>query len=166
MKVWLIRLDMAVTLDDGLAGRFSEPALLSRRARPRHRPARRHEQGGALAGEARPVLRGRLADYRAKRATERTQAVEADVEADLGDRTRGLTQELHRTLDAAALQVAVRRLAEGGAELAAEVRRGYVRDARERLHVERRGEGAVDRVARAEHATVTVLGRKRHPSSV
>src|SRR5256885_12599224 len=153
MKVWLIRLDMAVTLDDGLPGRFSKPALLSRRAHPRHRPAGRHEQRRALAGEARAVLRGRLADDRAKRAAERAQAVEAHVEADLGDRARGLTQELHGPLHAPALQVAVRRLAESGAELAAEVRRRYVGDACERLHIQRRGEGAVDRVAGAQHAT-------------
>src|SRR5437762_2477363 len=166
MKVWLIRLDMAVTLDDCPPGRFSEPALLSRRAHPRHRPAGRHEQRGALAREARAVLRGRLADDRAKRATEGAQAVEAHVEADLGDRTRGLAQQLHRTLHAAALQVAVRRLAERGAELAAEMRRGYVGDARERLHIERRGERAIDRVAGAKHATVAVLCCSRHPSSV
>src|SRR5438067_13699098 len=163
MKVWLIRLDMAVTLDDCPPGRFSEPALLSCRAHPRHRPTGRHEQRGALAGEARAVLRGRLADDRAKRAAERAQAVEAHVEADLGDRARGLTQELHSPLHAAALQVAVRRLAESGAELAAEVRRGYLGDARERLHIERRGEGAVDRVAGSKHATVAVLGSSRHP---
>src|SRR5438477_2313289 len=154
MKVWLIRLDMAVTLDDGLPGRFSKPALLSRWAHPRHRPTGRHEQRGALAGEARAVLRGRLADDRAKRAAERAQAVEAHVEADLGDRARGLTQELHRPLHAAALQVAVRRLAEGGTKLATEVRRGYVGDAGERQHIERRGEGAVDRVAGAKHAKI------------
>src|SRR5205823_1534155 len=106
MKVWLIRLDMAVTLDDDVAGRFSEPALLSRRTHPRHRPAGRHEQRRARAGKARAVCRRRLADDGAKRAAERAEAVEAHVEADLGDRTPGLPQQLHRALHAAALQVA------------------------------------------------------------
>src|SRR5712691_7960225 len=106
MKVWLIRLSMHATLKEACAVRFSEPALLSRRTHPRHRPACGHEQRGSRAGEARAVLRGRLADDRAKRAAERAQAVEAHVEADLGDRPLGLAQQLHRALHAAALQVA------------------------------------------------------------
>ena len=50
-------------------------------------------------------------------AAERAEAVEADVEADIGDAAIGRSQQEHRALDAPALQVAVRRLAEGVAEV-------------------------------------------------
>src|SRR5258708_1589618 len=120
MNVWLIRLSMAATLDPGLAVRFSETAL-SRRPRPGHRPAGRHAQGCSVAGEARAIARRRLAEDPAERAAEGAQAVESDLEADLGHGAVRLTQQLHRALHATALQVAVRALAERRPELAAEV---------------------------------------------
>src|SRR5438876_12404271 len=116
MKVWLNRLSKPVTLDGAGVARFSKCALsswsLTGRARPRHRPARRHAQGRAVAGEARPVRRRRLADDGAERPAEGAEAVEADVEADLGHRPVRLAQELHRPLGVAALQVRVQWLRE------------------------------------------------------
>src|SRR4051812_16330047 len=121
MKVWLIRLIMGATLVARGAARFSETAL-SGRPHPGHRPARRYPQGGAVPGEPRPVRRRRLAHDVAERPAERAEAVEADVEADLGHGRVGLAQQLHRALNPTALEVAVRRLAERRPELAAEVR--------------------------------------------
>src|SRR5215212_7690220 len=111
---------MGATLARWRRDGFSETA----RSRPRHRPARRHVLGarrGVLA-----VLARRAADDLAERAAERPQAGEADVEADLGDAAVGVAQQRHRALDAPALQIAVRRLAERLAEGADEVRLGDV----------------------------------------
>src|SRR3954463_1384161 len=80
---------------------FSETA----RSRHRHREARRHGHRG------RPGAVGarRGADDRAERPAEGPEAVEADVEADLGHAAVGLYEQEHRPLHAAALQVAMRR---------------------------------------------------------
>src|SRR3954453_14549131 len=109
----LIALNMPATLTPIAPLGFSETA----RSRPGHREARRDELGVA----ARAVGGRGLADDLAERPAERAQAREADVEADLGDAAIGLPQQRHRPLDAAALQVAVRGLAEGGAESTDEV---------------------------------------------
>src|ERR1700728_4124378 len=137
MKVWLIRLSMGATLNRGVAARYSESALLPGRAQPRHRPAGRHAQRSADARETRAVCRGRLTDDLAEGAGERAKAVESDVQADLGDRKAGFAQQLHRTLHPAALEVAMRCLAERSPELTAEVRRRDVCDTRKRRHVQR-----------------------------
>src|SRR5205807_8564209 len=115
MKVWLIRLSMAATVERGAVARFSEYALLPGRAHPRHRPAGWHPQCG-IGREPRPVFRRRLSDDVTEGAAERAEAVETDVEADLGYGTVGLAQQLHGPLNPAALQVPVRGLAESGAE--------------------------------------------------
>src|SRR4051794_41122794 len=91
---------------------FSETA----RSPPDHPEARRDVVPGARHALAIP--RRRLADDVAEGAAERAQAREADVEADLGDAAVGLGQQRHRALHAAALQVAVRCLAERRAERA------------------------------------------------
>src|SRR5437762_315262 len=101
---------MAATLDDGSRARFSVSALsrgCARRARPCHGPACRHGQRGAGVAHAGAVCRGRLAHDRTERTAEGAQAVEPDVEADLGHGALRLAQQLHRALDAAALQVAM-----------------------------------------------------------
>src|SRR2546430_2144088 len=164
MKVWLIRLSMQARLDERLAARFSKAALLSSRAHPGHGRASRHEQMRALACEAGSIRRRRLPHDRPKRAAEGAEAVEPNVEANLGDGTLRLAQQLHGPLHPAALQVAMRRLAERGAELTAEMRRRYVGDTRERIDVEGLGEGAVHRVASPQHAAVAVLGGPGHRS--
>src|SRR5690242_8575735 len=127
--------------------RFSEIAAWSR---PRHREARRYGDGLAAGAE----LARRLAHDLAERPAERAEAVEADVERDLGHAAVGLAQQEHRALDAAALQIAVRRLAEGRLEGADEVGLRGVRHARERGDVQRLRVLAVHRVARPQHAAV------------
>ena len=137
MKVWVIRLSMVVTLD--AAAPTASPNLLSwtRPVASTPSPSTPAPAARPAAGEARAVARGRLADDRPKRAAERAEAVEADVEADLGHRPIGLAQQLHRPLDAATLQVPVRRLAECRPELTAEMCRRDVGHPRERRNVER-----------------------------
>ena len=121
----------------------------------------KHARHGSTCGAV-AVRARRLADDRAERPAERAEAREADVEADLGDAALGLAQHEHRPLDAAALEVAVRRLAEGGAEGPDEVRLGDVRDPRERGDVERVRVAAVHRIAGAEHAPVGLLDCAAH----
>src|SRR4029450_13567253 len=100
---------MTATLTTSHRPRFSGTA----RSRPRP-----HEAVGDRDGDrALPVRAGRLAEDRTERPAERPEAREADVEADLTHAAIGLAQEESRALDAAALQVAVRRLGERRAEL-------------------------------------------------
>src|SRR3954469_14237590 len=105
---------MDATLVRVAAPRFSGTA----RPRPRHREAVRDGVWRA----PRPVRRRRAPDDLPERPAERAEAGEADVEADVAHRPVGLPQEEHRPLDAPALEVAVRRLAEGRLERAGEVR--------------------------------------------
>src|SRR5918912_1243655 len=106
---------MRATLPSAAPLRFSETA----RSRPRLREAARHP---AQVGRPPAVGGRRIADDRLERAAERAEAREADVEADVADAAVGLAQEEHRALDAPPLEVAMRRLAEGGAEGPDEVR--------------------------------------------
>src|SRR5262249_37508769 len=96
---------------------------------------------------------------------ERAQAVEADVEADVGDAAIGRPQQEHRALDAPALQVAVRRLAERRAKRSDEMRLRHVSDPREARDVERLRERAVHRIPRAQHPAIPFLDRSAHPVS-
>src|SRR3954452_7447046 len=105
---------MAATLIAAPRLRFSKTA--------RSRVGQREAVGDGLRDGPRAVLARRLADDRAERPAERPEAREADVEADLGHGTIRVTEQEHRPLDAPALQVAVRRLAERRAERADEVR--------------------------------------------
>src|SRR3712207_5616494 len=88
--------------------RFSKTAW----SRPRLRHAVR-----APAEVGRPPAVGgrRGADDLAEDPAERAEAVEADLQADLGDAQVRLAKEEHRPLHATALQVSMRRLAEGRA---------------------------------------------------
>src|SRR4029077_16361818 len=150
---------MAPTLAALSAAVFSETA----RSRPRHR-----EAGGNRARRRRaaPAIgERRLADDLAERAAERAEAGEADVEADVGDAAVALAQEEHRAFDPAALEVAMRGLAERRAEGPDEVRLGDVGDPGQRGDVERLGIAAVHRVARAEHPAVPLLGGAAHGGS-
>src|SRR6202035_6087375 len=128
---------------------------------PRHRPAGRHAQS-AVSGETFAIYRRWLPHDPAERATERAEAVESDVEADLGEGPIRFAQQLHCTLDPPPLQVPMWRLAERRAKLAAEVRRRGVGHARERRDVERLREPAIHRVACPQHASVPVLDHTRH----
>src|SRR6266498_4258423 len=129
---------------------------------PAHHEARRHRL--ELAPLA--ILRGRDADDLAKRATERSQAAEADVQANVGHTALGLTQQEHRTFDAPPLQIAVRRLAECLFEGADEVRLGDDGDAGQVRNVERLRIGAVHRIARPQHASVALFDRPTHQAQL
>src|ERR671919_1004142 len=91
-----------------------------------------HEAGrdGSEVGGPPPIGRRRLADDVGEGPAERAQAREAHVEADLGYAAVGLPEQEHRPLDPAALQVAMRRLAEGRTKYAYEVRLRDVCDPR------------------------------------
>src|SRR3954453_23064762 len=157
MAEWVME-SMAATLTGEPRLFFSETA----RSRVGHGEAVRHrEPRGARA----VLLRG-LADDRAEGPAERPEAREAHVEADLGHAAVGLAQQEHRPLDAPALQVAVRRLAERRPEGADEVRLGDVGDPREGADVERLRVRAVHRVAGAEQAAVGVLDGAAHASTL
>src|SRR5207253_11502258 len=125
---------------------------------PGHGEARRNDPGYAAAA----IDAWRFAHDLAERSTERAQAGEADIEADVGHAAGRLAQQEHRALDTAALQVAVRGLPERRVERADEVRLGYDRDPRQRGNVERLGVGAVHRVAGAKHPPIAVLHRLAH----
>src|SRR5947209_19047347 len=103
----------------GAAG-FSKTA----RSGPGHGEAGR----GGLDLSLLAVQRRGLAGDLGEGAAEGAEAVEADLQADVGDAAIGFAQQEHGPLDASALQVAVRRLAESRAEGANEVRFGHARD--------------------------------------
>ena len=111
-------------------------------------------------------MRRRLADDRPERPTEGPEAAEADVEADVGDASVGLAQQEHGALDPTPLEVAVRRLAEDGAEGADEMRLGDVGDRGDRRHVEMLGVGPVHGVAGPQHAPVQILDVPTHPPTL
>src|SRR5436853_3840591 len=95
-------------LDDASRLGFSKTA----RSCPGHRETVRHGHDRAALA----VGRRRLANDCLKTAAERAQAVEAHVEADVGHASIGGTQQEHRPLDPAALEIAVWRLAKSRAK--------------------------------------------------
>src|SRR5437764_6983918 len=111
MKVWVIRLSMASTLAAAVTTRFSESALSAGGSQPGHCPACRYPQRSTLTREACPVGRRRFADYTSKRAAERAEAAETDVEANFGHRAVGFAQQFHCSLHPSALKVPMRGLA-------------------------------------------------------
>src|SRR5215207_2374133 len=137
-----VMLSMWATLIDAARARFSETA--------RSRPGPREAVGDRGDVGAPAIRRRRLAHDRAERPAEGPEAGEADVEADLRHAAVGLAQQEHRALDAAALQVTVRGLAERRPERPDEVRLGDVRDPRQAGDVERLRVGAIHRVAGAK----------------
>src|ERR687896_2016270 len=122
-------MSMAAMLGPGGGRRFSIPdrfghPLGHARRYPRHVP-----HGVA------PVLAGRYTNQLGEASAEGAERRAADLEADLGDAEVVTAQQRHRALDAPRHQVAVRRLAVGEPELAAEVPGRHVRAAGERLDV-------------------------------
>src|SRR5207253_2510932 len=93
---------------------------------------RRAVSCGAVA-----VLGRRATDDLPKRPAERAEAHEAHVEADISHAAVALAEHELRALDAPALQVAMRGLAERRPERADEVRLRHVRDPRQCGDVER-----------------------------
>src|SRR2546430_1706553 len=121
---------MGLTLIDPTRSRFSETA----RSRPG--PGEARGDGSQVRGLL-PVLRGGFTDDAPEGPAEAAEAAEADIEADLTHAGVGLPQEEHRSLHAAALQVAMGRLAERVAKGPDEMRLGDAGDPREGRDVER-----------------------------
>src|SRR4051812_6279731 len=158
MKVWLMAENMAATLPADHALVFSETA----RSHPGGDEAvRRADRLGRSA-----VRRRRDAHDPPEGSAERPEAGEPHVEADLGHTAIGLAQQVHRPLDPAPLQVAMRRLAERLLERAAEMRLAHQRDAGGARDVERPGVVAVHRVASAEQPAVLLFRGAAHGSIV
>src|SRR4051794_26703007 len=112
MNVWESVWSMGGTLRRAVALRFSEIAVLPR-PRPGHHHARGHVARAAGAGPPRLAVGARRhPDHLGEGAAERAEAREAHLEADLGHGPPGLAQQRHGALQPAALQVAMRRLAE------------------------------------------------------
>ena len=134
----------------------------------RHRPHGRHlvAVGREHRPIPKPVFRRRLAHDLPERAAEGPQAVEADIEADVGHAAVGLAQPEHRAFDSPPLQVAVRRLTENGPEGTDEVRLGDVGHRGHCADVERLGVGAVHRVAGAQQAPVQILDFSAHGATL
>src|SRR5262245_56569203 len=91
-----------------LRGRcFSKTARSHRHARRQPGPRGSHLEAVGRLDRLVPqsILRRRLADDGPERPTERPQAREADVVADVGDAPLGLAQQEHRPLDTATLEM-------------------------------------------------------------
>src|SRR2546425_6792064 len=143
------------------------------------RHARRHPRRRARRGA--PVGAGRHTDQFGKASAEGAQRRAADCETDVGDAKVAAPQQRHRPLDAPRHHVAVRRLAVGDPELAAEVPGRHVRAAGERLDVQRPRVLPVDPVAdpaqprevaqvlrrggSVGHLRDRVLGHSPHPTA-
>src|SRR6266511_3848085 len=146
---------MGATLVLALRPRFSKTA----RSRPRLREAGRD---GSEVGGPPPIGGRRLADDVGEGPAECPETCEAHVETDLGHAAVGLPEQEHRSLDSAALQVAMRRLAERGAKGPDEVRLRDVGDPCQGRDVKRLRVVAVHRVARAQHAAVGLFDGSAH----
>ncbi len=92
---------------------------------------------------------GRHPDQFREPGAEGPERREPDGEADVGDVQVAAPQERHRSFDAAGHEVAVRGLAVGLLELAAEVAGRHVHTPSEGVDVEWLGEVAVDAIANA-----------------
>src|SRR5882724_3922565 len=108
-------MSMAVTLAAARSPRFSIPD------RPRHLFLDTRRDPRSRARRVAPVNARRHADQRPEASAEGAQRRAADRETDLGDAEVATAQERHRALDAPRHEIAVRRLAIGEPELAAEV---------------------------------------------
>src|SRR5206468_6901391 len=114
-------------------------------------------EGGAVGGR-------RSAEHPGEARRERAEALEADREADVGDRAVGRAQEGGGPLEAASEEVGVRRVAERPAELPAEMGAGETGGAGEVIDVERLEIASVGEILGPEEMAG---GRKRgHPSSI
>src|ERR1700674_2934145 len=141
-------------LDDVFRPGFSKTA----RSCPGHREAvRDRHDWSALAIGGR-----RLADDCLKTTAEGAQAVEAYVEADVGDAAIGRPQQEHRPLNATALEIAVRCLTARRAKRTDEMRLRDIRDLSEGSNVERLGVGTIHGVTGAKHPAIGLLLSTAH----
>src|SRR5438105_5382043 len=151
----LARLVCALTLDDVLRGGFSKTA----RSRPGHREA----VGRGYDGPMLPIGAGGRADDIAKDAAERAEAGEADIETDVRHAAVRRPQQVHAALDPAALEIAMRGLAERRAERPDEVRLRNVGDLSQRRNVQRLRVSPVHRVTGTKHSAIELLDGPAHP---
>lgn len=114
---------------------------------------------------AQPVTRWCFADDFPERSAERAEAREAHSKADVGDTPLCLAKHEHRSLNATALQVVMRRLAEDGAEAAAEMSLRNMRDRGDSSDIQRIGVSAIHGVARPQQSPIEVLGLAAHGSA-
>src|SRR5436309_318462 len=117
--MFLTEMFMTGTLRRRTDLRFSVPA------RPRHEFGPASWDGPELRVVSGPVGARALPDQFGEAGAERTERGTADGHAHVGDAQVAAAQEGLGALDPAGHQVAVRRLAVGGAELTGEVRRGH-----------------------------------------
>jgi hypothetical protein len=97
-----------------------------------------------------------------ERPAECAQTAETHVEANVRYTPIRGTQEKHRALDAPALEIAMRRLAERRAEGADEVRLGYVPDPRKFWNAKRFRKRAIHGVPCAQHSAIGLFYRPAH----
>jgi hypothetical protein len=128
------------------------------RSHPGHREAGWHRQWTSAS----PVRNGSIADDFVESAAERAKAVEADIEADVGDAAIGFPKQKHRALDSPPLEIAVRRLAKGRSEGPGEMRFRDAGDFGKRRNIKRPGVGPIHRVAGAQHAAVDLFDSPAH----
>src|SRR5215212_11286038 len=108
-------MSMAVILRAARGRRFSIPDRSTHLFRHAGRHPRRRARRLA------PIDAGRHTDQLAEASAEGAKRRAADFETDLGDTEVATTQQRHRALNAPRHQIAIRRLAVGEPELAAEV---------------------------------------------
>ena len=89
-----------------------------------------------------------------ERPAESAEAGKPDVQADVGHTSVGFAQQEHRTLDPAALKVAVRRFAEGGAEGSNEMCFGDAGKPGQSGNVKRFRIRAIHRIAGPKHPPI------------
>jgi hypothetical protein len=139
------------TLVRDLRAVFSNRAISAERpARPRLDEAEGDVIGGGWRRGGAPVSGRRNADAPGEGGREGPDALEAHGEADSRDAVFGCAQQVLGALQPPAQQVLVRRLPEDPSKAAAEVARGDVRLARERLQVERLVVSPIDQVTSAK----------------
>src|SRR5512133_386433 len=149
-------MSMPVTLAAARGRRFSIPDRSGHLFGHTRRHPRRRERRLA------PVGAGRHTNQLGEASGEGAQRRAADRETDLGDAEVATTQQGHRAFDASGHQIAVRRLAVGEPELAAEVPGRQVGAAGQGLDVQRLGVLPVDPVADAtqQREVAQVLRRR------
>jgi hypothetical protein len=90
------------------------------------------------------------------------QTAETDIEGNVRYAPIRGTQEKHRALNAPALGIAMRSLAERRAEGADEVRLGYLRNPREFWNAKRFRKRAIHGIPRAQHPAIALFYRPAH----
>ena len=128
------------------------------RSHPGHREARRHWQRASL----RAIGNRRRSDDFMESAAERAEAVEADLEADVGHAAIAFPKQKHCALDTASLEIAVRRLTKCRSEGSRKMGFGNTGDPGEGGNVKGTGIGAVHRVAGAKHPTIRLFQAPVH----